>query len=60
MTIDLGYFFEIEFTDKGFPAQSFNHNEGGEIYIETGPEYTVIDYPEKGVFLKMENKYYQY
>lgn len=55
---DLGYFFEIELTDEGFPEQTYNHPEGGEIYLTTEENYTVIKYPDKGITLKIDNKSY--
>jgi hypothetical protein len=56
--IDLAYFFEIELTEWGFPEQTFYHDDGGEIYLKTDDENTVVVYVEEGITFIMDNDYF--
>ncbi len=56
--IDLSYFFEIELGEYGFPEQTFYHDDGGEINLNTGDEDTVVVYVEEGITFIMDNDYY--
>lgn len=54
--IDLAYFFEIELTDYGFPEQTFNHDMGGEIYLYTDREETVVKYMTEDITFIMDTQ----